>query len=247
MDKLRVQVQTLIFHQRCNNWQNCYKYLIHHRGYEDNDKKSVKPKQSMGFRKYWMSRYMNYIKNYQTTLEKNFPKPMHVYRVFSIGSKDFFLDLRKYLSVRKIHRTGGLKSLSHEELQLWYTFPNDLVKISPLFIVSAIPFTNYIIFPMAYLFPRVLLTSHFWSLEQRLTFMLHYHKKRLKHNKPLLRCVQSKLENIKKPSLKIKWSGIVACLGSGTHPRPSEIISCIELFSGPPYSMESLTRKHVVQ
>ncbi|XP_043273123.1 LETM1 domain-containing protein 1 [Venturia canescens] len=243
MYNLRIPVQTLVLRQRCNNWRNCYKYLID-RGYAYKDGKSVEPKQSMGFRKYWMSRYMNYIKNYQTTLEKNFPKPMHVYRVFSIGSKDFFLDLKKYLSVRKLHRKGGLKCLTHEELQLWHTFPSDLIQISPLFLVSAIPFTNYIIFPMAYLFPRLLLTSHFWSLEQRFNFMLSNHKKRLKHNKPLLRCLQSKLDTIQNSSLKIKWSGIVACLGSGTHPTPSEIISCIQLFSSPPYSLDSLTRKH---
>ena len=213
---------------------------------EKNTKEKKNPK-NLTFRKYWMSRYVDYIKNFEVTLGKKIPTPMHVYRVFSLGSKQFYVDLKKYFAVRKKHKRMGVESLTREELELSYNIPKDLVKVSPLFLLSAIPFTNYIIFPLAFLFPRLLLTSHYWSLEQRFNFMLHYHKKRLRHNLPLLRCIQSQVHKIENPLLKIKWSGVVACLGSGTHPSVCEIIACIDLFTRAPYSLESLTGKHLVR
>lgn len=240
-------VPRLILRRNVKNSRICNScYLMYQRGYVETKENDAQQKKSSSFRKYWMSRYMEYIKNYQTTLDKNFPTTMRVYRVFGVGSKELYSELKKYISVRKKQRVHGMESLTREELQLWHTFPNDLVKISPLLMISAIPFTNYIIFPLAYLFPRLLLTSHYWSLEQRFNFISHYHKKRLKHNKPLLRCLQNRVDSIANPLLRVKWSGVIACLGSGTHPTASEIISCVDLFVEPPYSLDSLTRKHTV-
>lgn len=137
--------------------------------------------------------------------------------------------------------------LTREELQLHYTMRSDLIRILPVFLVSAIPFTNYVIFPLAYYFPRHLLTSHYWTLQQKLDFMLMHHKKRLKHNRPLFRCIQAELPSIKNQILKAKWNDIIACLGSGTHPDTKDIITCRELFASQPYSLDSLRRKHIVR
>ncbi|KAG7208162.1 hypothetical protein KM043_016511 [Ampulex compressa] len=75
--------------------------------------------------------------------------------------------------------------------------------------------------------------------------MILDHKRRLKHNKPLFRCMQAELHTITNNALKMRWNGIIACLGSGTHPSTKEIIACSELFKGPPYSLNLLRRKHV--
>ncbi|XP_015591310.1 LETM1 domain-containing protein 1 [Cephus cinctus] len=211
----------------------------------DNDSVKEKYTKVAVFRKYWFSRYLDYIKNYEKTLEKNFPKTMHVYRVFSVGTKDFYVELKKFLLIKKKLNIDGEHSLSRQELEINQTMPRDLLKISPVLLISAIPFTNYIIFPLAYFFPRHLLTYHYWSLQQRLDFLLIEHKKRLKHNKPLFRCMQAQVHQIKNRELKRKWRDIIACLGSGTHPTTSNIIACIELFTAPPYSLSSLKRKHI--
>ena len=196
-------------------------------------------------KKYWFNRYIDYIKNYESVLEKNFPRTMHVYRVFSIGTKDFIWEVKEYLLVMKKISIYGFDSLTREELQLSYTMPKDLVKIFPVLLISAIPFTNYVVFPVAYYFPRHLLTSHYWTLQQRLDFMLIDHKKRLKHNRPLFRCMQAELHNIKNQTLKTKWNDIIACIGSGTHPHAKDIITCSELFADEPYSLYNLKRKHI--
>lgn len=197
-------------------------------------------------KQYWFSRYINYIKNYERTLEQKFPRTMQVYRVFSIGSRDVYTDLKRFVTAIKKQGLNGVDSLTREELQLMYTMPRDLRKLSPLFLLSAVPFTNYIIFPLALYFPRYLLTSHYWTLQQKLDFMLSDHKARLKHNKPLFRCMQAELKSIRDEALRIKWRDAIACLGSGTHPTTKNIISCSKLFSGPPYSLNNLKRKHLV-
>ncbi|XP_017888865.1 LETM1 domain-containing protein 1 isoform X2 [Ceratina calcarata] len=196
-------------------------------------------------KKYWFDKYIDYIKNYDHVFEKNFPKTMHVYRIFSIGTKDFTQDVKNYVLILKKQSVDGVDTLTTDELRLTHTVPKDFSKICPVLLLSALPFTNYIIFPLAYYFPRYLLTSHYWTLQQKLDFMLSDHKRRLRHNRPLFRCMQAELQNIKSQSLRLKWSGIMACLGSGTHPNVNDVIACSELFANQPFSLNSLKRKHI--
>ncbi|XP_014220515.1 LETM1 domain-containing protein 1 [Trichogramma pretiosum] len=196
-------------------------------------------------KKYWIFRYVDYVKNYEQVMEKNFPTTMHVYRVFSVGTKVFYQDLKRFLKVSKKIRKQGIDTLSTDELQLAFTMPKDLIRISPVLLISAIPFTFYIIFPLALYFPHVVLTSHYWSIQDKLNFMLKEHKQRLKHNKPLFRCFQSQINKIKDQKLQESVGNIVACLGSGTHPTVEDILQCKSLFSGLPYSLKHIKRKHV--
>ncbi|XP_077268355.1 LETM1 domain-containing protein 1 isoform X1 [Temnothorax americanus] len=218
------------------------------RGFGKAEERTEKSGKVANLKRYWFDRYMNYIKNYERTLEQKFPRTMQVYRVFSVGSRDVYTDLKRFVIAIKKQGSNGVDSLTREELQLMHTMPRDLRKLSPLFLLSAVPFTNYIIFPLALYFPRYLLTSHYWTLQQKLEFMLSEHKARLRHNRPLLRCMQAELKSIKTikdQTLRIKWRDAVACLGSGTHPTTENIVACSKLFSGPPYSLGNLKRKHL--
>ncbi|XP_046606216.1 LETM1 domain-containing protein 1 [Neodiprion virginianus] len=196
-------------------------------------------------RKHWFSRYTDYIKNLQKSLEKSFPKTMHVYRVFSIGTKDFYRDLKLYFAVQKKKRSVGIDNLSLEELQLLYTMPKDVMKLTPFLLTAALPMANYVVLPIGYYFPRTFLTSQFWDLQQRLDFALLDHKYRLKHNKPLFRCVQASLNKIDDQVLREKWNEVIATLGAGRHPATQDIIECKVLFEEAPYSLKSLRRKHL--
>ncbi|XP_014204694.1 LETM1 domain-containing protein 1 [Copidosoma floridanum] len=198
-------------------------------------------------KKYWFFRYVDYIKNYDKLLESKFPRSMHVYRIFSHGTREFYKDLKLYVQTIKKARTSGVDSLSREELELSFKMPKDLIKISPVLLVSAVPFTNYIIFPLAFYFPHVLLTSHYWSIQDKLKFMLKEHKRRLVHNKPLLRCMQREVCKVHETRLQAEFRDIVAHLGSGTHPKVQQILDCRQLFSGEPFSLSELTRKHVIE
>ncbi|XP_076647201.1 LETM1 domain-containing protein 1 [Halictus rubicundus] len=190
---------------------------------------------------YWFNRYIDYIKNYDRVLEKNFPQTMQVYRMFRVGTGVFITEFKRYITV--IQKPS--KSLTTEELKLTHTMGADLRKMCPVLLILAVPFTNYIVFPLIYYFPRYFLTSHYWTAEQKLKFMLLDQKRRLKHNRPLFRCLQAELRTIKKKSLKAKWNDVIACLGSGTHPHVNDIIACSELFADRPYALKKLKSRHI--
>jgi len=222
------------------------KYSVIQRNIITAEDRSDKPNRMVNLKKYWFSKYMNCIKNYERILEQRFPRTMQKYRVLSIGSKDVYIDMKRMPSVIKKQGINGTDSLTREELQFMYTLPKDLRKLMPLFFLSALPFANYIILPLIFYFPRHLLTSHYWTLQQKLEFMLFDLKKKLRHNKPLFRCMQTELKTIKDKTLRIKWQDAIACLDSSTHPSTKDIIACCELFSGIPYSLNVLKRKHLV-
>lgn len=102
-------------------------------------------------RGYVFTRYFDYLQNYDKVLEKKFPAAMHVYRVFMVGIKDFYADTKKFLKITRIANTSsnGLKALTRKELELYYQMPRDMMKVAPVLLISALPFANYVIFPLA--------------------------------------------------------------------------------------------------
>jgi len=47
--------------------------------------------------------------------------------------------------------------------QLYLNLPSDLIRTSPVLLISALPFAQNVVFPVALMFPKLLLSSHFWS------------------------------------------------------------------------------------
>nr|XP_033331627.1 LETM1 domain-containing protein 1 [Megalopta genalis] len=229
-----------LFYQRFIYQNQCTLFCIR-RCHNEVKWKGKEKNRISNIRTYWFNRYIDYIKNFDHILEKNFPETMKVYRMFRVGTTEFIREFKTYITL--IHKSS--KSLTTEELKLTHTMGNDLQKMCPVLLVAAVPFTNYVIFPLIYYFPRHLLTSHYWSAEQKLNFTMLDQKKRLKHNRPLFRCMQTELRTIKDKSLRIKWNDVIACLGSGTHPSVRNIIACTELFAGRPYALKNLKSKHI--
>lgn len=75
---------------------------------------------------------------------------MHVYRVFMIGVKDFYNDTKKLIKVNSIVNDKGLKGLTRKEMELMNQMPKDIMKIAPVLLIAALPFANYVIFPIAW-------------------------------------------------------------------------------------------------
>jgi hypothetical protein len=102
-------------------------------------------------RQYFFTRFLTYISNYDKVLEKRFPAAMHVYRVFMVGVKDFYIDMKKYFKINAIKNSSekGLKALTRKEMELFYQVPKDMMRVAPVLLISALPFANYVIFPLA--------------------------------------------------------------------------------------------------
>lgn len=97
------------------------------------------------------TRFIDYVQNYDKLLEKKFPSAMNVYRVFLVGVKDFYSDMKTYLKVTRIQNgsTLGLRALTRKEIELYFHMPQDMMKVAPVLVLSALPFANYVIFPLA--------------------------------------------------------------------------------------------------
>ncbi|KAI5640882.1 LETM1-like protein domain-containing protein [Phthorimaea operculella] len=212
-----------------------------------------KPKQTKALknekekvRMYIVQRYIDYVKNYTTVLENRFPTAVKMYRVFSIGIKDFLRDLKTYISLRmRITKDKGFSNMSREDIELYHRMPSDMFRIAPVLILSAIPFGNYIIFPLAFLKPKLLLCSHFWSIQQRIEFSRQDLTERLRNNKPVFRALQAKLDELPESELKERWRHVLGLLGSGVHPTPGELLECKQLFTEKPYELSYLTYAHM--
>ncbi|KAK9728412.1 LETM1-like, RBD [Popillia japonica] len=199
------------------------------------------------FRFYIVNRYVEFLMKYETAMEKRFPSAMRVYRMFMDGIKLFYKDVKDYLKiVRSLNKKENkLMDLTRTEIELYYQMPKDMVKVAPILILSLLPFANYVIFPLAYFFPRHLLCSHFWNLQQKAEFRIMILQQRLIHNRPVFRHLQAPLPQLKDNQLYDKWNAILASLGSGSHPTTEEILACKKLFMGKPFHLFYLRSNHV--
>ncbi|RZB39856.1 LETM1 domain-containing protein 1, partial [Asbolus verrucosus] len=213
-------------------------------------RKSIyKTEEAKKIRFYVIHRYLEYLKNYDKVLERSFPGAMRVYRVFSVGIKDFMRDLKDYVRIVRLVNAPGQKgrflNLTRREIELYHQMPQDMRQVAPVLLISALPFANYVIFPIAYLFPRHFLSTHFWTLQQKSEFNLIILTNRLLHNRPLFRCVQAELDSLKDHKLHHEWAVILGMMGSGVQPKIEQILGCKELFMSAPYHLFYLKRKHV--
>ncbi|KAF5273262.1 hypothetical protein FQR65_LT04684 [Abscondita terminalis] len=139
----------------------------------------------------------------------------------------------------------SLNDLTLKEIELYLQMPKDMRRIAPFLIISILPFANYVLFPLAYYFPRHLLCRHFWNLQQKSEFGIVFLQNRLVHNKPVFRYLQLQLPKLEEDALLDKWSHVLGTLGSGSQPRPMQILECKQLFETGPYHLAYLSRNHV--
>lgn len=197
---------------------------------------------------YFLRRYLQYIKNANKAIERRFPNAMRTYRVFMDGLKEFYTDLKDFVRIVRILNSPGnsLANLTRKEIELYHEMPKNMLKVAPVLIFCTLPFSNYLVLPLIYLFPRQLLTSHFWNLQQKSEFSVLILKQRLMHNRPVFRHIQAELENLKDHPLYCAWRNILGMLGSGVQPSVAKILMCKDLFVGKPYEFGYLNRNHMV-
>lgn len=166
------------------------------------------------------------------------------------GVKVFYEDLKNYMKILRIvfesSSVNPLEKLTRKELELYHQLPKDIFKVGPILVASALPFSLYLILPLVYYYPRQLLTSHFWTLQQKSEFKVVLLKNRLLHNKPVFRHLQLQLNNLEDHPLREDWACILGQLGSGVQPSVEQILTCKPLFMKLPYRLNYLSGNHTV-
>lgn len=188
------------------------------------------------------------MKDYEKHIEKRFPNAVGLYRSFMEGTRNFIRDVKLYYSiVRAINKKQKILSdFTRKEIELYDQLPRDMLKLTPILLFSALPFTNYVIFPLIYFFPKQLLSQHFWSIQQRVDFSRSFLHERLLHNKPIFRHLQEQLSKLKGHELYEPWRIVLGKIGSGLQPDVDQILQCKDLFINDPYNLSYLRGSHIV-
>lgn len=141
----------------------------------------------------------------------------------------------------------SVTDFNFKELLIYYETPKDLVRVSPTILISLLPFANYVIFPIAYRFPRYLLSQHYWTLEQRVTFTLDQHEKNAQNYASVLKHLQSRQSLIPEADRE-NCKRMFEQLESGMHPSAEKILAVRSCFSLPHcYGLRQLSSRHQVR
>lgn len=169
---------------------------------------------------------------------------------FNQGTKELLKDTMLYVKISANLRFGfNVRNLTYKELVVYNEIPRALMKVGPTLILSALPAAQYVIFPLAYKFPKYLLSQHFYSIEQRVDFSVADLTKRLHHSRPVFRHLQEKVDQIKgtegDPDVKQKCQEVFDLLGSGFHPSIDQVLQLKPVFESNPFGLRYLKGPHL--
>lgn len=196
-----------------------------------------------------LQRYSNYIRNFESLLAKRFPKAMTVYRGFMDGVSFFYQDVKQFMKILpKVNVPGkSLHKLTRHELEIYERVPREMVKLAPVLIGSALPAGYMVLMPLAYLFPKQLMTEHFWTPEQKKRFGDEKMINRLKHSNAIIKlltapnvCIQSQIVDAK------LWLLLQAEMKTKQIILPHKYIGCIDMFKGIPFHLDKMSRLHLM-
>lgn len=96
---------------------------------------------------YVLTKYVDFVKSSANVLEKRVPAAVKLYRVFSVGIKDFTNDVLLFFKIYKKANASGFQSLTRKEMEIYYQLPKDMIRVAPVLLAIALP-GGGVIFPV---------------------------------------------------------------------------------------------------
>ena len=131
------------------------------------------PSKQMQAKEKLFFRLLDYLPGYEKAVSKIVPeKFVQVSRLFIRGVKLIFQDMKSFSSVHSIlsgtqDPEKACLTMSRQQLEIYETLPRDLLRVGPVIVLSALPMAQYAVFPIALMYPKKLLSHHFWTEEQK--------------------------------------------------------------------------------
>ncbi|KAK7113142.1 LETM1 domain-containing protein 1-like [Littorina saxatilis] len=192
-------------------------------------------------KRYLVDTTLGIINSSSSRLEKAYPTVFQIYKTFKTGLSGFTQDSREYYNVSTELWSGrSLRELSRAQLEILRQVPKDFIKIIPVLVVSFLPGGSGA-FPIAYVFPRQLLSHHFWTEQQCHDFWRRDLKHRLEHLQFILDNMYLMSRHISDTDMEDKIVKIVRKLQHSVHPTVTEVLEIQPLFSSSPYNLERLS------
>ncbi|XP_071990902.1 LETM1 domain-containing protein 1 isoform X2 [Engystomops pustulosus] len=179
---------------------------------------------------------------YEHFLERKFPNFYILYSTFMKGLRMLLVDGKEVSRIRRKMRSQGIlyHQLPYREMEKLRQFRRDIIKATPVMLISLPPFANYLVFVLMYLFPRQLLIRHFWTPKQQREFLEIYHNKRKDVYEDVLDSLLKSISALPEPKLQDRIHQLVTQVQQGVHPKVQNIQEIKSAFSAPPFCIESL-------
>lgn len=113
-----------------------------------------------------------FMRTYENFLNRRYPKVYIVHRLVVDGSKWCISDIKTYCRLRRdfLRGTRTIAELDQNELEILIQTNEEIAKLVVIAILIPLPMTVYILGAAVIFFPRLILTRHFWTNEQRRDF-----------------------------------------------------------------------------
>lgn len=216
---------------------------------EPESKESRKTK----LRKKFFFRFLEYLSNYEKIIKAIVPKKLiEASKVLINGTKLIVTDMREFAWAYKVLSTTSdwqkaAGTLSRRQLELYMNLPAELYRVAPVLVVSAFPLMQNVAFPLALMYPKRLLSSHYWSDELKTEVMSETVQRRHKYYRSVFRSLQRGLEAHKGKPLHQSCFVVLRKLAvEGKHPPEQDILALRPLFSrGGVFSLANVNSLHV--
>nr|DBA32817.1 TPA: hypothetical protein GDO54_000578 [Pyxicephalus adspersus] len=179
---------------------------------------------------------------YEQFLERKFPNFYTLYSTFMKGFQMLLKDGKEVYKIKNDMKRQGLKyyQLPYRDMEKLRQFRRDIIKATPVMIISIPPFANYFVFVLMYFFPRQLLIRHFWTPKQQHKFLEINHSLREKVYEDVLESLQIAASKVAEEPLHNHMVRLFTEVQHGVHPRVTDIEAIKAAFSGPPLCMTEL-------
>ena len=203
-------------------------------------------------KKYFFS-FLDYLANYEKIIEAIVPKKLiEASRVMISGTKLIVADMREFAWAYKVLSTtsdwqNAARTLTRRHLELYMSLPSELFRVAPILVVSAFPLMQNVAFPLALMFPKRLLSSHYWSNELKTEVMSETVQRKHKYYRSVFRYLQRGLEAHKGKPLYQSCLVVLRKLAVDGDPPPEmDILALRPLFSkGGVFSLSKVNSLHV--
>jgi len=136
-------------------------------------------------------------------------------------------------------------SLKTEEIIHLHQTRKDLLKSLPVVVGFFIPFLGYAVPFVAFLYPKQLLSHHYWQPHQRRKFELQDVRRRQKHHLPIVREIGRLALSYKASRCSKDLMSTSVKVVNKQHPSNEELLSMAEFFKGELLGFDHLPRYHL--
>ncbi|KAK2720820.1 hypothetical protein QYM36_004633, partial [Artemia franciscana] len=62
---------------------------------------------------------------------------------------EYHIEFARVARLARLSENGSLQHLTRKEIEIYDKIPRDILKVSPVLLLTPLPFTNYLVFPLA--------------------------------------------------------------------------------------------------